>query len=346
MRDYLTNISCEDFRALFNDFKTLVYKKVYKPIPYQKYRDMDKDFDNTYPTDLIGVEYDCIDDAVWIYTQNADYYFPTADQSFGTFLFEEMNFAQGLLELKHETTLTRSSDNNTVKNIKEDNIMKFNFDFGPVAGNDVRMSLYGLAVKNKSGSYVSYDAKAGNIMDVEVLNFDGARFLYKMPVAIKDVAIGDVIVHHRVPMFVVAIAVNGSFITAVDPVAGERKEIMLTKSPFGFDFVTKVVNLLGNLNTGADASNPFGNLGLMLALSDEGGNGVKEMLPLMMLSGAGSIDMSNPLMLYALFGNDSKSGNDNILPMLMMLNTQHPVPSVPSEGCTCGGHCINPATEA
>ena len=228
----------------------------------------------------------------------------------------------------------KKNENNNTK--KESFAMKFNFDFGPVSSAMVRMSLYGLAVKNKAGTWVSYDAKAGDIMDVDILNFDGAKFLYRMPVAIKDIAIGDVIIHNGVPMFVIAIATNGTYITGVDPINGERKDIMLPKSPFGFNFATKVVNFLGNLNTGADASNPFGNLGLMMMLSEDG-NGVKDMLPLMLMANGGNIDMSNPLMMYALMGNDSKSGNDNILPILMMLNAQHPVTPVNS-GCTCG-HC-------
>ena len=229
--------------------------------------------------------------------------------------------------------LNNENNNNTKK---ENSAMKFNFDFGPVNSSMVRMSLYGLAVKNKAGTWVSYDTKAGDIMDVDILNFDGAKFLYKMPVATKDIAIGDVVIHNGIPMFVIAIATNGAYITAVDPINGERKDIMLPKSPFGFNFATKVVNFLGNLNTGADASNPFGNLGLMMMLSEDG-NGVKDMLPLMLMANGGNVDMSNPLMLYALMGNDSKSGNDNILPMLMMLNAQHPVTPVNS-GCACG-HC-------
>ena len=204
---------------------------------------------------------------------------------------------------------------NNIENKKENNNMKFNFDFGPVNSNTVRMSLYGVAVKNKAGTYVSYDAKSGSIMDVDVLNFDGAKFLYKMPVAMKDIAIGDVIVHHNVPMFVVATG-NG-YVTAVDPVAGERKEVMLTKSPFGFDFVTKVINFLGNLNAGADASNPFGNLGLML------------------MAGNAGLDMSNPLMLYALLG-DIKGSND-LLPLMLMMNANKP--AAPAHECKCGGHC-------
>ena len=129
---------------------------------------------------------------------------------------------------------------------------------------------------------------------------------------------------------------------AVDPIAGERKEIMLTKSPFGFNFVTKVVNFLGDtLSGGASAENPFGNLGLMLMLSEDG-NGVKDMLPLMLMANGGNIDMSNPLMLYALMSGDGKMSD--MLPFMFMMNTNKP--AVPSQGCTCGGRCTDSAHEA
>lgn len=221
---------------------------------------------------------------------------------------------------------------NKYENKKENSTMKgFNFDFGPMNSNVVRMSVYGMAVKNKVGTWVSYDAKAGEIMDVDVFNFEGSKFMYKMPVAIKDVAVGDIIVHMSVPMFVTGIANDGKAVYAVDPVAGERKEIMLTKSPFGFNFVTKVVNFLGNAFN-ADANNPFGNLGLIMMLSEDG-NGVKDMLPLMLMANGGNIDMSNPLMMYALMSGDSKMGD--MLPFMLMMNANKP--AVVHE-CHCGEH--------
>jgi hypothetical protein len=132
-------------------------------------------------------------------------------------------------------------------------------------------------------------------------------------------------------MFVVGKSEDGKAVYAVDPVAGERKEIMLTKSPFGFNFVTKVVNFLGN-TFNADASNPFGNLGLMMMLSEDG-NGVKDMLPLMLMANGGNIDMSNPLMMYALMSNDGKMGD--MLPFMLMMNANKPAaPHV----CNCGQH--------
>ena len=233
---------------------------------------------------------------------------------------------------------------NTINNKKENNVMKFNFDFGPVNGSMVRMSLYGLAVKNKAGTWVSYDAKAGDIMDVDILNFDGAKFLYKMPVAIKDIAIGDVVIHNGIPMFVIAIATNGAYITAVDPINGERKDIMLPKSPFGFNFATKVVNFLGNLNGGATSDNPFGNLGLMLMLGD-GNKDMEDLLPLMLATGnggaLGNMDMSNPLMMYMILGNGTM---DKFLPLMFLSNNTNN--AAPVHTCTCGGHCGENHTQA
>jgi hypothetical protein len=252
-----------------------------------------------------------------------------SDKDFGAYLMKAFGWNKTSGYLLNDGTI----EYNTIdKNNKENNAMKFNFDFGPVNANTVRMSMYGLAVKNRTGTWVSYDAKSGDIMDVDVFNFDGAKFLYRMPVAMKDIAVGDVVIHQGAPMFVVAIAADGKAFTAVDPIAGERKEVMLAKSPFGFNFATKVVNFLGDaLTGGVNADNPFGNLGLMMMLSGDGTD-MKDMLPLMLMANGGGLDMSNPLMMYALMGDNK--GNDNLLPLMFMMNAQKP-----SHECKCGGHC-------
>ena len=153
-----------------------------------------------------------------------------------------------------------------------------------------------------------------------------------MPVAINDVAAGDVIVHMSVPMFVVGKSEDGKAVYAVDPVAGERKEIMLTKSPFGFNFVTKVVNFLGNAFN-ADASNPFGNLGLMMMLSEDNA-GMKDMLPFMLMANCGNangFDLSNPMVIYMM----CKDGTDD-LPMMLALSGAFNKPV--NNNCNCGQH--------
>ena len=244
---------------------------------------------------------------------------------------DRAEFDSKLEELSAKVQAAVDKYNNNDK--KESSIMKgFNFDFGPMNANVVRMSIYGLAVKNKTGSWVAYDAKNEEIMDVDVFNFDGSKFMYRMPVAINDVAAGDVIVHMSVPMFVVGKSEDGKAVYAVDPVAGERKEIMLTKSPFGFNFVTKVVNFLGNAFN-ADASNPFGNLGLMMMLSEDNA-GMKDMLPFMLMANGGNangFDLSNPMVLYMM----CKDGTGD-LPMMLALSGAFNKPA--AHVCNCGQH--------
>ena len=215
---------------------------------------------------------------------------------------------------------------NSMKNRKEKDNMDLikNFDFGSCANDRVKVSMYGIAVQNAAGTWVSYDPKTGKIVDVDILNFDG-KYLYKMPVAIKDIASGDVVIHNRKPMFVSK--VEDGKILAIDPAAGEEKVIMLTTNMFGFDFATKVINLFAGFSGGATADTPFGNM-LPLMLMSESKN--DDMLPLMFFMNGGKMDMSNPMMMYFLM-KDSKGGND-MLPFLMMSNLY-------GNKCTCGCDC-------
>ena len=201
-------------------------------------------------------------------------------------------------------------------NRKENNNMNLfkGFDFGSCENDNVKVSIYGIAVKNATGTWVSYDPNSGNIIDVDILNFD-AKYLYKMPVAIKDVSESDVIIHNRKPMFVSK--VEGSKILAIDPAAGEEKVVILTRNMFGFDFVIKVVNLFGNLSATANADSPFGNILPLMLLADEDKS--DNMLPLMFAMNGGKFDMSNPMMLYFLM-KDNKS--KDILPFMFFANGQ------------------------
>ena len=200
-----------------------------------------------------------------------------------------------------------------------------NFDFGSCAKDNVKVSMYGIAVKNANGTWVSYNPKTGDVMDVDILNFDG-KYLYKMPVALKDIRSGDVVIHNRKPMFVSK--VEGGKILAIDPAAGEEKVIMLTKNMFGFDFATKVVNLFEGFTGGASADTPFGNM-LPLMLMSNSESKTDDMLPLMFMMNGGNMDMSNPMMMYFLM-KDNKGDND-MLPFLLMSNF--------SGKCNCNCDC-------
>ena len=405
-------ISINGFLYLLNRFKTKCYsgKCDYKKIPYNTWRELNRYTRGNvriylYPTGIIQLVIldDC--DNLPITT----YGFDMSDNSFGSFLFEEMNWDElddditrfdkeyeyknwydnsntsvsNLLTydldtstsidntgLATDTTATTSSscdwyyttnlsnkadksdldalekkvqdvidkyennnnNNNNNDNEENKNMKNFNFDFGPMNGNVVRMSMYGLAVRDKTGAYVSYDAKAGEIMNVDILNFDGANFLYKMPVAIKDIAVGDVVIHQNVPMFVVAMSAPNKTLTVVDPVLGERKEIMLARSPFGFNFATKVVNFLGNaFDTAASAENPFGNMWMLLAMNEDAD--MSSILPMMMFAQGGAADPSMAMVMMAMSQKNGKMDMASMLPMMWMMNNNKPAAT-----CHCGCH--------
>lgn len=201
---------------------------------------------------------------------------------------------------------------------KENSIMKgFNFDFGSCKYDNVRMSMYGLAIKNAAGSYVSYNTAADEIVDVDPFNFEGGEFLYKMPVAIKDIKPGMVVIHNRVPMFVTDI--DDGDITVVDPHAGERKSILPTKNMFGFNFVTRIVTMFDMTGgIAANEDNPFGNMLPFLMLGDKADS--KDMMFAMAMSNGNMGNMmNNPLMLMMLMG-DKEDSRDMMLPMMLMMN--------------------------
>ena len=200
---------------------------------------------------------------------------------------------------------------------KENNNMSnsvFKFDFGPV--NDtgrVSVSMYGLAIRNRAGGWVSYDKNSGNIMNVDIMNsVNLIKYLYKVPVAIKDIRPGDTVVHLGIPVFVSKVLETGSLLV-VDVYDGEEKIIMPIASPFGFNFYTKIVSLM-DFSTPATADSPFGNMWMLMMMGD---NGIDPMM-LMMMNG-GKMDMSNPMMMYMLM----KDGNTNdMLPLMLMMNNK------------------------
>ena len=211
--------------------------------------------------------------------------------------------------------------NNKSENKEEKKDMNFfkNFEFGPVKNDTVRLSPYGLAVKNLDGSWVSYDSASDSIIDVDVFNFEGKNLIYKIPAAPHTVRAGDMIVHQGKGMYVVADVCEGdTCISVIDPRAGESKEILFTKSPFGFTFIVKLVSLLDMSGIEANPDNPFGNLLPLARMGDKDCDGATMMAMMMMMNSEScSFDMSNPMMMYALMSSDNK---DMLLPMMLMAN--------------------------
>ena len=235
-------------------------------------------------------------------------------------LLLKINELEEKINTKEDKKCDKRKDNEKIMNTNK----MFNFDFGFVDSN-IRMSPYGMAIRNADGRYVSYDVKTGSVIDVEPFNFEGNRFMMKMPVAVKDVAVGDIVIHNHKPMFVVN---TNDKVTVIDIYNGEEKNILLTKNMFGFDFVTKVVSFINFSN--ASAENPFGNMWPLFMLSDGnsgfGLNGANPedsrttmlMLMAMMSQNAMPANMfQNPMFMMA-FMNDGNSDMKDLMMMMAM----------------------------
>ena len=211
------------------------------------------------------------------------------------------------------------------------NLMK-NFEFGKYTHDNVKMSIYGIAVRNKNGSFCTY-ADGKGVTDVSDMLIDISGMLYVMPVAIKDIKAGDVIIHGGRPVIVTHDNETNDRIQAIDLYESEEKVILPQKNIFGFDFVSKIVNLCEGMfgstseNFGASETSPFGSMLPLMMLGDNNGFDMKTLMMMNMFSN-GSIgapasnDMmgifSNPMMMMLMSKDDNNF--ENILPFLMMQN--------------------------
>lgn len=195
-----------------------------------------------------------------------------------------------------------------------------NADFGPVNSDIVRLSPHGIAI-NANGKWQAYDTESDNIIDVTPMNFNCANVIYKMPVGINQIKVGDIILHAGKPMFVLKVMNEDEDeerkmrLTAIDIINAEEKTICPIKSVFGFNFYTKLVCLIDMVGGfQANEQNPFGNFLPWLLISDPDQKS-NDILPFLLMSGQ-KLDMSNPLVIMALYGSD----HNNLLPFILMTN--------------------------
>lgn len=193
----------------------------------------------------------------------------------------------------------------------------FNFDFGPVSGSQFRMSPYGLAVRTQANGWVAFNAASGELMDVDVINFDLSKMIYKMPVAQSAIAAGDILIHGGKPVFVRKADTSNGIVNVIDYSTASVMDILPVKSPFGFNFFTKVVCFVDmNGASAASPDNPFGGL-LPFLMMGEG----KDFDPMMlMFMGSNMNFASNPMMMYFMLNSDGKD-NSNLLPLFLMMNS-------------------------
>lgn len=183
------------------------------------------------------------------------------------------------------------------------------FKFG--MAEDVKLSIYGPAFRTKDNTYVAYN-KDNELIEVDGLVLDSKKSMcYIMPVAKDDVAIGDFIYHNDSWTRVLGLTEDG-YLRAEKINVKEVINIIPTKNVFGFDFYSKLVPLFGDFGFDVNEKNVFGNLPMLMALSEDK---IEDMLPFFFMGNGGADLMKNPAMLYFLMSKNSK-GMDALAPLM------------------------------
>lgn len=216
-------------------------------------------------------------------------------------------------QLFYTSSSTTNNEEKNKENTMNTNKM-FNFDFGFITDGSVRFSLYGPATKNQNGTFVAYDENTGNIVDVEPVNFNVDKMFMKMPVAIDDIQVGNLIIHNRKPCYVVGFVEETGNPMVIDIYNGTRVEILPTTNMFHFNFYTKIVSLMDSFAIEKPSeSNPFGNMWMFMLMNDE--NKMDGILPFLMMNGSENVDVfKNPMMMYLFM-----KGKKDFDPMMMLM---------------------------
>ena len=220
-------------------------------------------------------------------------------------------------ETNERLTKLEKALNNKKENDTMDTNNIINFDFGLVNNEAIRLSPYGLAVRtNQNGDWLTYNPDKGEMMNVNIFNFKMDKFIYKVPAPLGSIKPGDLILHQKIPMFVRSVDNVAGTVEAINYRDSTIASILPVKSPFGFNFITKVISLIDFSKINANTENPFGNmLPLMMLGNQEDGNVDPLMMYMMMQNG--SMDFNNPMMMYFLLKDNNS--NDNLLPLMFMM---------------------------
>lgn len=204
-----------------------------------------------------------------------------------------------------EKLKNKESEENKMFNFEN---LKDKFQFGEYK--DAKMSPYGIAFQN-GDEYFAVNTKTMELIDATGLVFD-FNCVYAMPVAANAVKVGDFIMHNYYPVLVRAIHEDGT-LKCWHINAHEVITVLPVKSPFGFNFYTKLVSLVDNMGMTPSNDNPFGNIWPLLLMN--GKKDSKDMMMLMMLMNQQG-GQFNPMMMYMMMdGNKS-----DFLPMMLMMN--------------------------
>lgn len=216
------------------------------------------------------------------------------------------------------------------KESKMDFSKMLNIDFGKVPHTaELKPSIYGVAVLGFDNRYRAYDKINDKVMDVTGMTFD-TDMLFKIPVAVSQVRVGDVIINASNYVTVTNVHPDGTF-TVVDPKASEQKIAIPAKNMFGFDFVTKIMYPFENMVQPSD-DNPFGlNPMTMMMLSDGADMDMSTILALSMMNGNSSMMDQNMLVPLMLMSNGKSGNKDSLILAMAMMNQPHPTKKIKRE---------------
>lgn len=216
------------------------------------------------------------------------------------------------------------------KESKMDFSKMLNIDFGKVPHTaELKPSIYGVAVLGFDNRYRAYDKINDKVMDVTGMTFD-TDMLFKIPVAVSQVRVGDVIINASNYVTVTNVHPDSTF-TVVDPKASEQKIAIPAKNMFGFDFVTKIMYPFENMVQPSD-DNPFGlNPMTMMMLSDGADMDMSTILALSMMNGNSGMMDQNMLIPLMLMDNGKSGNKDSLILAIAMMNQPHPTKKIKRE---------------
>lgn len=223
------------------------------------------------------------------------------------------DYTKGTVTIPYYPTQWEQVTNQKNTNTEKENEKKMNteFNFGAYNNQNLRLSPYGMAIKNKEGKWVSYNRETNQLMDVDIINIgiDCSKVFFKVPKSVSSVNPGDIVLHNNTPVFVEEI--KGNRFIVINPYEGTELTILPALSPFGYNYINVIVSLTEFFGP-ATEDNPFGNL-LPLLLSGDNNNS----LMLLLLMNGKNLEDIDPILLLAC-GN----GNNNLLPFLLMQNNK------------------------
>ena len=210
------------------------------------------------------------------------------------------------------------------ENKTEEKGMNFKLDFGKLNNtSNIGLSIKGVCVKNAEQNWVAYDTETKEVIDVNGFMLEkGNEYLYKMPVALKNIKKGDMLIHNNIGVFVEEINTEEGTekiksLVVVSPAEGEVREILPIKNMFNFEYMTKVVNVFEMFGEKPNVDSPFGNMLPFLMMKD-GAKNIKDIILMQTMMKQENSSL-NPMMLM-LLGDDNKSIDPMVLMMMNNMN--------------------------